>query len=35
VHKGASYGPISKHYKEETLTLFAFFEYTLSRRVIY
>jgi protein TonB len=35
VHKGASYGTISKHYKEETLTLFAFFEYTLSRRVIY
>jgi protein TonB len=29
VHKGSSYGRISKHYKEETLTIFAFFQYNL------
>lgn len=32
VHRGASYGPLPKAFKEDSLNIFAFFQYTLSRR---
>lgn len=35
VWRGASYGPISRHYEEETLTIFAFFQYRIGRTFIF
>jgi periplasmic protein TonB len=35
VRKGAPYGRLPSAYKEETLTIFAFFQYNLTRRMIY
>lgn len=35
VRKGAPYGRLPSAYKEEALTIYAFFQYQLTRRVIY
>jgi len=35
VYKGASYGQLPRTYKEDSLNIFAFFQYNLSRRIIY
>lgn len=35
VRKGAPYGRLPAAYKEESLTIFAFFQYNLTRRMIY
>jgi protein TonB len=35
VRKGAPYGKLPSSYKEEVLTIFAFFQYNLTRRMIY
>jgi protein TonB len=35
VRKGAPYGKLPSAYKEETLTIFIFFQYDLIRRMIY
>lgn len=35
VHKGSPYGDLPRAYTEEALSIFAFFEYTLTRRLVY